>query len=107
MTVKKQSKTKKRSGKSVVKKRVTHRFYVRVKPGSKTIADLDTRRDLMLVSDSQDIRAVKEHLGNPKWFEYGCLFVKVGEGDYEEIWGCESTVPRLHYLVDEIEWGYK
>ena len=68
----------------------------------KTIAELNDP-DLMLITDSQDINAVKEYLGSPEWFDYGCLFVKIIDGDYAEIYGCESNVPYLHYWVDTIE----
>jgi len=67
----------------------------------KQVCDL-TDPDLMLLSDSQDIQAVKEYLGSPDWFDYGCLFVKVCDGDYSEIHGCESNVPYNHYWVDTI-----
>lgn len=70
----------------------------------KQVCDLEDNGELILLTDSQDIDAVKEYLGNPDWFDYGCLFVKIGEGDYEEIYGCESNVPYNHYWVDTIEW---
>lgn len=71
------------------------------------VMDLDNLfPDLMLLSDSQDINAVKEHLGNPDWFDYGCLFVSIEDGDYTNIFGCESNVPYLHYWVDTIDWEY-
>jgi hypothetical protein len=71
------------------------------------VSDLESDQDLMLLSDRQDIRAVADYLGNPEWFDYGCLFVKVGDGDYSEIYGCESSVPYLTEWVDTIEWGIK
>jgi ribosomal protein L37AE/L43A len=68
------------------------------------VSDLDARKDLDLITDSQDIRAVKEYLGSPSWFEYQSLFVKIVEGDYVEIYGCGDLAPRLTSWVDTIKW---
>jgi len=81
-------------------------FFVNSKR-EKVVSDLESDPDLMLLSDSQDIQAVADYLGNPDWFDYGCLFVKVDDGDYSEIYGCESSVPYLTEWVDTIEWGIK
>jgi hypothetical protein len=68
----------------------------------KLVSDL-TDPDLMLLTDSQDINSVKEHIGSPEWFDYGCLFVKVEDGDYSEIYGCDRSVPYLNEWVDTID----
>lgn len=44
------------------------------------------------VSDSQDTQAVKEHLGQIA-NEFDSFFVKVGDGDYDEVWGVHGIVP--------------
>lgn len=72
----------------------------------KCVRDLQDDEDLQLITDSQDIECIKEHLGNPEWFDYGCLFVKNIDGELAEIYGCESNIPYLHYFVDTIEMVY-
>lgn len=75
----------------------------------KQVFDLDGDMDLCLIQDSQDIEALKEHLfGNnvPEWFDYGCYFVKIQDGEYSEIYGCESFTPYLESWVDTITVEY-
>lgn len=64
------------------------------------ISDIQNRSDLSLVTDSQDVRAVKEMLGSGKELtdldEFDGLFVKVGEGKYTEVYGFSGTVPVLN-----------
>lgn len=69
-----------------------------------TVKDLESREDLMLITDSQDRKALEDHFGNPEWMDYGCYFVEVVEGDYGDVYGCESSVPHLSEYVDTI-WG--
>lgn len=63
------------------------------------ISDIQNRPELALVTDSQDVRAVKEMLGFGKELkeleEFGGLFVKVGEGEYTEVYGFHGSVPDL------------
>jgi hypothetical protein len=102
VTKKQTPKTKSKSRNRVLK------FYISVKHRFCRVADLDKRDDLMLITNSQDINAVKEHFGNPKgWSDYGCLFVEIVDGDYGDIFGCESDIPYMSYWVDKIERGYK
>ena len=72
----------------------------------KQVCDLEDNPDLTLITDSQDIESVKDYLGNPEWFDYGCLFVNVQDGDYAEIYGCESNISHLHYWVDTVTIEY-
>lgn len=55
----------------------------------------------IFVSDSQDARAVKEHVGALAE-DYDSFFVKVGDGEYTEVWGMCGIVPRLSNLVTRI-----
>lgn len=65
----------------------------------RTVEYLDRHRpELTLVDRSCDVRAVAEHLGLEPG-EYGCCFVRVEDGDYAEVWGCESAVPYLHCIA--------
>ena len=51
-------------------------------------------KDLVLVTDQIEIEVISD-LYSPKLKEYGCLFVKVLDGELREIWGCVTSVPWL------------
>ena len=69
------------------------------------IRDVQHRDDLTLLTDSQDVQAVKDYLGAPEWFDdFGGCFVKIGEGDYEEIYCFEGCVPLLDKSLYKVEW---
>lgn len=80
------------------KRKIDAKFYG-------NIASVNDRDDLQLVTDSQDLEAIKEYLGKPEWFDdFGGCFVKVGEGDYDEIYCFEGSVPSLGKTLYKIEW---
>lgn len=58
-----------------------------------TIADIDPA--LILVTDSQDVEAVREYLPCGKTDDHDSYFVRVGDGEYTEIWGFYGIVPIL------------
>jgi hypothetical protein len=63
----------------------------------------DIPDDYEIISNSQDIQEIKEYLGNPRWFDYGCLFVKVIEGDYHPVmYGLHNLIPWMTYKTDMI-----
>jgi len=63
----------------------------------------DLKEDFELVTDSQDIKAVLDSIGKMDMYdEVGCLFVLVGDGDYDKVYYCESSVPYLTEYVYEI-----
>lgn len=70
----------------------------------KTVRWMDNYRpDLEFVSNSQDVKYIKEYLvgiGESRGFlkQFDSFFVQVGEGDYDEIWGMDGIVP--HYEKD-------
>lgn len=69
-----------------------------------TVKDLEDRNYLLL-SDSQDRKAVLTLLGIPnEIFEWPHLFVLAENGEYLEVWGCASSVPYLHAPVYKL-WG--
>ena len=68
----------------------------------KSISDLDKRDDLILVTDDQDVRSVKENVGGRKVKRFDSFFVKVGEGYYEEVWGFQGIIPYLYKDVEKI-----
>ena len=68
-----------------------------------TVGDIPSDENIVYIDNSQDIEEVKKYLGSPDWFDYGCLFVEVLDGEYGKIYACESNVPYLYYWVDTIE----
>lgn len=61
------------------------------------IASLSTRQDLQLLTDSQDTEELREQFP-----EYNSFFVKIVDGDYQEVWGFVGTVPYLSKLVSRL-----
>lgn len=66
-----------------------------------TVQDLQEDQDLILVVDSQEINHIRELEGIKE--DYGCLFVKVGEGEYTEIYGLKESVPYLWLTVEKLK----
>jgi hypothetical protein len=58
-------------------------------------------KDYQFVSDSQDVEAIKENLGK-KAEGFDSFFVKVGEGDYDGVYGMEGTVPYTNKTVEKL-----
>lgn len=75
-----------------------------------TIEKLNTRQDLTLVTDSQDVKAIKEHLAGTdqrnrqlkKLKDYSLFFVKVTDGDYSEIYASTHSVAWEDAHIDKI-----
>ena len=66
-----------------------------------TINDIQDRSDLMLITDSFEVKHILDYLGYPAPddddpFELSGLFVLVGDGDYEEVYAFEGCVPYLY-----------
>lgn len=56
----------------------------------------DIPEEAVLIQDSQERRAVLEHLGLEELLEvYPTLFVEVGNAEYRRVWGLTSFVPYL------------
>jgi len=71
---------------------------------SGTIAGINKREDLILVTDSQDVGEIKNYFGDrPAIKEFDGFFVKVGEGDFEEVYGFHGIVPNLEKSLFKIE----
>jgi hypothetical protein len=64
-----------------------------------TVAQLDN--SYTLVTDSQEIATVAEHL-NEDLSDYGCLFVQMIDGDYGKIYGCTYSTPWITATVYRI-----
>jgi hypothetical protein len=58
---------------------------------AKTVKDLESV-DISFVSDSQDVQAIKKHLGHSA-NGYNSFFVNIKDGDYSIVYGMFETVP--------------
>ncbi len=64
----------------------------------------DIPQDLMLISDSQDIAATLETIGQSNQFnDIGCMFVEVLDGDYGSVYGAERSIPYLDAIAWQIQ----
>jgi hypothetical protein len=71
------------------------------------VKDINGRKDLQFISDSQDVNDIKYMLGlKPELSEYDSFFVKVENGDYSEIYGMTGIIPYLYRRLDKIELKY-
>ncbi len=66
------------------------------------ISKINKRNDLQLITDSQEIKEIKSHLGNPDWFDFNGCFVSVKDGDYDELYCFDGIVPYLDKPVYKI-----
>lgn len=76
------------------------RITVSEELSNKTPAQLDDQ--FMLITDSQDIKAVCDHFGVDS-AEYGSMFVSINDGDYTRVYGCYYTVPQNNDRLYEIK----
>jgi hypothetical protein len=53
----------------------------------------------IFVSDTQDVRDIKKHLGKNA-YGFNSFFVIVGDGDYDYVWGTWSSAAP--YMDDEV-----
>jgi hypothetical protein len=68
------------------------------------VKDLDRynkEEDLILVDLSQDVKAVKEHLGK-RADKYDSFFVAQDNGDYTRVYGMHGIIPWLDKEVHRI-----
>jgi len=56
----------------------------------------------VFVSDSQDVRPIKEYFGEIAE-DFDAFFVKVGDGDYVEVWGIHGIIPDLNKTAYQIK----
>ena len=61
----------------------------------------DIPSEYQLLQNSQDIQAVSDSIGKDL-SDYGCLFVRVENGDYTGVIGCYSFTPYLQSIVDQV-----
>jgi len=65
----------------------------------RTVANLG--QHLQFVSDSQDVQAIREHLGTAAG-DYDAFFVDARDGEYTKIWGMCGIVPYHSKLVNQL-----
>ena len=72
-----------------------------------TINDIQDRRDLMLITDSFEVKHILDYLGYPAPdydhpMDFSGLFVLVGNGDYDEVFAFEECVPSHNKVLWKI-----
>lgn len=69
-----------------------------------TVREFETKfPDLIFVSDSQDVEAIKEHFGNHSDIkDFDSFFVEVGDGEYTEVYGMEGIIPHYDKYVEDV-----
>lgn len=66
-----------------------------------TTQDLDM--DFQLITDYQEIKEILKYIGREDEFDdWGALLVKLGDGDYEEVYGTTTSVPRVNSEVTKL-----
>lgn len=58
-------------------------------------------RDLEFLSDSQDRETIRQAL-HGKGNDYDAFFVRVVDGEYQEVWGIAGIVPYLSKLTTRL-----
>ncbi len=76
------------------------RYLMRPKEKAMTIRDINTRDDLDLITDSQDVEETLTQLGLP--FANIGLFVKVVDGELTEIYAFDGTIPYLYKGLEKL-----
>jgi hypothetical protein len=66
------------------------------------LADCKFDKSFNFVSDSQEVKSIKENLGEVA-DEFDSFFVKVGDGDYVEVWGIHGIIPFDSKLAFKIK----
>jgi len=61
------------------------------------IAALNSRHDLQLITDSQDVEEYRKQFPG-----YDSFFIKIGECEVIELWGYVGLVPYLSKLVTRL-----
>lgn len=69
------------------------------------VANVETVHDVpesaALVTDEAEIAETLRDIGSRYTVhDFGCLFVDIGEGEYNAVWGCERSVPYLDEPVE-------
>lgn len=58
------------------------------------VQDIAYNKGMTLITDHQEIVTILESIGLADHAdEFGCLFVRVGDGEYLDIYGCAPCVP--------------
>ena len=78
------------------------RIYTKIHAPVMTAGNLDN--DFILLTDSQDIREIESYFGKVlKRRKFRSFFVKVGDGDYDAVYGCHYFIPHNDDLVYQVE----
>ena len=66
------------------------------------LADCKFDNSFNFVSDSQDVKPIKEYLGEIA-NEFDSFFVKIEDGDYAEVWGIHGIIPYTNKTAYRIK----
>lgn len=66
------------------------------------LADCKFDNSFQFVSDSQDVKPIKESLGTGGG-EFDSFFVKIGDGDYVEVWGIHGVIPYTNKTAYQLK----
>lgn len=67
------------------------------------VSDIDKDSAYQLITDSQEIKSIGSYLGKRQLAnKYGCLFIKINDGDYDSIYGCVRNIPYLDEPIIKI-----
>lgn len=67
------------------------------KPDTKpsgTVKDLHNKKDMMLLTEKREVKAVSNFFGNPRWFDFKGCYVKMKGNRYEEVYCFNDEAPR-------------
>lgn len=76
---------------------------------SGTVASIQERTDLVYINDSQEVAFVKEFLAGKnkecqqELEDFNAFFVKVGDGNYIEVFAITSNIPWLNQPLYKVE----
>lgn len=73
----------------------------RVRPVGYMTAVMALPEELQFVSDSQDVQAIKEYIGEAAT-GYDSFFAAITDGDYTEVWGMCGIVPYKSKLTSRV-----
>lgn len=67
-----------------------------------TVKDIQKRQDLQFIDLSQDIKIIKEYIGQEAR-DYDSFFIKIENGDYTEVYGMEGIIPYMNKFLYRIK----
>jgi hypothetical protein len=66
---------------------------------TKKVSELQDK-EYILIMDTEEINHILEYANTDSY--YPCLIVRIEDGEYKEIWGCDNYIPLLNNLAERI-----